>query len=308
MFMLSQKSSSRGFWLIACASVLWGTVGVANQAIYAHSTTNALSLAFFRLVIAAPIFMISGWRLPVRLPVYIKRGERYRDLGVLVLMGGLQALYQVSYSAAIPLVGVTISTLIALCAAPIIVAIISAWIIRERLTLLMLIALVGALGGTLLLVAARTQPGSIDGAGNVSPLGVLFALLAAGGYAGFILCGRSLSSSYHPIHINAIAFGVGALLLLCAALPTGLVIAYPLWGWCLLLYLGCVPTALAYGLFQTGLKTLSATIGSIVTLLEPLTAAVLAWIVFHEQLTPAGLLGATLLLASMVIILLPTNL
>ena len=55
------------------------------------------------------------------------------------------------------------------------------------------------------------------------------------------------------------------------------------------------------------MKALSATIVSIVTLLEPLTAAVLAWIFFHEQLNPPGLLGAILLLASMVTILLPSR-
>src|SRR5690242_11179415 len=132
--MFSLKPSTRGFLLIACASISWGTVGIANQAIYAHNTTNALSLAFLRLAIATPLFVVAGWRVPVRLPVNTKRGGRYRDLWVMLLMGGLQALYQASYSAAIPYAGVTISTLIALCAAPVMVALISAFIIHERLT------------------------------------------------------------------------------------------------------------------------------------------------------------------------------
>jgi DME family drug/metabolite transporter len=294
--MFLQKSSVRGFLLITIASVFWGTVGIANQTIYAHSAANAFSLAFWRLAIAAPLFVLASWLLTGRLRFQV----RPRDLFVMLLMGGLQALYQASYSAAIPYAGVTVSTLIALCAAPPIVALISTVLMRERLSKRTLLAMIGALGGTILLVAARTRPD----VGNVSLLGVCFALLSAGGYAGFILCGRLLTSSYHPLHVNAVAFGTGALLLLCCAVPTQLVVSYPLWGWVLLLYLGCVPTALAYGLFQVGIKSLSATLVSIVTLFEPFTAAVLAWIFFHEQLNGPGLLGAALLLAALLIVLL----
>jgi drug/metabolite transporter, DME family len=291
-----QKSSVRGFLLITIASVFWGTVGIANQAIYAHSAANAFSLAFLRLAIAAPLFVLASWLLTGRLLFQVRR----RDLLVMLLMGVLQALYQASYSAAIPYAGVTISTLIALCAAPPIVALISTVLMRERLSKRTLLAMIGALGGTILLVAARTRPD----VGNVSLLGVCFALLSAFGYAGFILCGRQLTGTYHPLHVNAVAFGTGALLLLCCAVPTQLVVSYPLWGWAMLLYLGCVPTALAYGLFQVGIKSLSATLVSIVTLFEPFTAAVLAWIFFHEQLNGPGLLGAAFLLAALLIVLL----
>jgi drug/metabolite transporter, DME family len=88
------------------------------------------------------------------------------------------------------------------------------------------------------------------------------------------------------------------------ALPTGLVVAYPARDWLILLYLGCIPTALAYGLFQVGMRSLSATVVSIVTLFEPLTAAFLAWILFGERLSPFGLLGALFLVGAMALILL----
>lgn len=294
--MSTATSSRRDFWLIVGAALSWGTVGVANQAIYAHVVTNALSLAFFRLLVAAPLFVLASRLLPSRRPFRVK----LRDLVIMLLMGVMQALYQASYSAAIAYAGVTVPTLVTLCAAPIIVALFSTLVTRERLSLLTLIALVCALIGTFLLVEARPHTGG----GSVSLLGVLFALCAGGGYAGFILCGRLLTSSYHPLHVNAVAFTMGALLLLVLALPTGLTLSYPLWAWLLLLYLGCVPTALAYGLFQIGMRSLSATVVSIVTLCEPLAAALLAWIFFHEELGLLGLLGAFVLLVAMALILL----
>ncbi len=293
--MLAHTSSRRDFWLIVCASLSWGTVGVANQAIYAHVATNALSLAFFRLLVAAPLFVLASRLLPGRRLFRVKP----RDLIIMIVMGIMQALYQASYSASIAYAGVTVPTLVALCVAPIIVALFSAFIMHERLSLLTLVALACALIGTFLLVEARPQTSG----GSVSLLGVLLALLAGGGYAGFILCGRLLTSHYHPLHINAVAFATGALLLLFLAVPTGLTLNYPLWAWLLLLYLGCIPTALAYGLFQVGMRSLSATVVSIVTLCEPLAAALLAWIFFREALGVLGLCGAFLLLGAMASIL-----
>jgi DME family drug/metabolite transporter len=294
--MFSQHTSRRGFLLIVCASVSWGTIGIANQAMYAYSATNALSLTFLRLAIATPLIFLASWmRLGCRL-FHIK----HRDLAVMMFMGSMMALSQTCYVAAIPSVGVSVSTLIAICAVPVIIALFSALMTRERLTPLTLLALLGAVGGTVLLVAARHHLNE----GSVSFLGVFFAFLSACAYAGFILCGRLLTGSYHPLQINLVAFGTGALLLLFCASSTRLMIVYPAWGWLLLLYLGCVPSALGYALFQIGIRSLSATVASIVTMCEPLTAALLAWILFREGLGPFGLLGAGFLLGAMAVILL----
>lgn len=292
--MRAKGSFQRDFWFIIAASVAWGTVGVANQAIYAHTITNALSLAFFRLAIAAPLFLCACLKLLGRRFLQITP----RDLGIMALMGVMQALYQASYSAAIAYTGVTISTLIALCVAPVIVALCSTFILRERLTVSTLLALLCALGGTILLVAARSNPQQTD----ISMTGIWLALLSATGYAAFILLGRLFTRSYHSVQINFVAFGTGALILFGLAIPTGLVTTYPPQDWLLLLYLGSVPTALAYGLFQAGMRSISATAASIITLCEPLVAAFLAWLLFHEELGIFGLLGALLLIGSMLLL------
>lgn len=293
--MTSRKTFRRGFCLIACSSVAWGTSGLSFQILYALSDTNALSLAFWRLAIAAPLFLLSGWLVLDRGLFHIKR----RDLWVMLLMGGLQASYQASFIAALPLAGVIVSTLIALCVAPVIVAVSSALLVREHLAPLTLLALVGALGGTVLLVLAHPQPHQAD----LSLFGVILALISASCYAGFVLCGRRLTAHYHTLQINSIAFGTGSLLLLLLASSTSLATSYPLTGWLILLYLGVIPTALAYGLFQIGMRAVSATVASIVTLCEPLTASVLATLFLHETLQATGLLGAILLLGALLLLL-----
>lgn len=294
--MFSQHTSRRDFLFIVCASVSWGTVGVANQTLYTYGATNALSLTFLRLAIATPLFFLASWIRLGRSLFHIK----HRDLVVMMLMGSMMALSQACYVAAIASTGVAVSTLIAICAAPVIIAVFSAFMTQEHLTPMTLVALVTALSGTILLVATRAHSGEA----NVSLIGIVFAFLSACGYAGFIFCGRLLTNRYHPLQISSVAFGTGALLLLVCATSTRLVIVYPAWGWLILLYLGCIPTALGYGLFQIGMRSLSATVASIVTMCEPLTAALLAWILFREELGPLGLLGAGLLLGAMAIILL----
>jgi DME family drug/metabolite transporter len=294
--MFSHHTFRRDFLLIVCAAVSWGTIGIANLALYTSSATNALSLTFLRLALATPLLFLTCWLRLGRKIFAIKR----RDLAVMMGMGSLMAISQACYIAAIPTAGVSISTLIAICVVPVIIALFSALVTRERLTPLTLFALAGAVGGTILLVAARPHISE----GNIAFVGVFLAFLSACAYAGFILCGRRLTGSYHPLQVNFVAFGTGALLLLLCASFTGLALTYSIQGWLILLYIGWVPGALGYALFQAGMRSLSATIASIVTMCEPLTATLLSWILFHEELGPFGLIGACCLLGAMLVILL----
>lgn len=75
-------------------------------------------------------------------------------------------------------------------------------------------------------------------------------------------------------------------------------------GWPLFLYLGLIPTALAYGLYAVGLRRTPATLAGIVTLLEPLTASTLGVLLFGERLGVAGTFGAFLLLAAISLLVL----
>ncbi len=216
----------------------------------------------------------------------------------MLAIGAAMALYQVCYFAAIPHVGVAVAVLITLCVAPVIVALFSALLLHEPLTRMVMLALLCALSGTTLLVGAPTS----SAPSGIALAGVLLALGAAASYAAVTLCSRSLTSMYHPLQPITIGFAAGALLLLPCALMTGLTIQYSLAAWALLVYLGVVPTALAYVLFLTGMRYTTATVASIITLVEPLTSTVLAWLLFGEQLGRLGILGALLLLAAMLVL------
>ena len=59
-----------------------------------------------------------------------------------------------------------------------------------------------------------------------------------------------------------------------------------------LIFIGVACTAVAYGLFNAGLRTVPSGAASILTLWEPLTAAVLAVVLLGETLSPAALVGS----------------
>jgi drug/metabolite transporter, DME family len=67
-------------------------------------------------------------------------------------------------------------------------------------------------------------------------------------------------------------------------------------------YLGLVPTAMAYILFNTGLSSVRATTASVIVLVEPLTATMIAVLFLGEQLTQLALLGMTILMLSVVVL------
>jgi DME family drug/metabolite transporter len=65
-----------------------------------------------------------------------------------------------------------------------------------------------------------------------------------------------------------------------------------------LVYLGVVTMALAYGLFYVGLRTTTGSSAVIATLLEPVTAAVVAALFLDERLGALGVVGALLILVA----------
>lgn len=288
------RESRAGIIAVAVAAVLWGTVGIATQAIYHRSDLSAVAVGFFRLATATPLVAVVGWKTVGRQQLR----ESRRQIWKVLLIGVMLALYQVLFFAAIGQVGVAVATLITLCTAPVLVAVLSGVILRERLAGYTLAALAAAIVGTVLLVGV---PATGEMPGEVA-VGAALALGSAAGYAIVALLGRAIADSCHPVLSTTISFAAGATFLFPLAAGNVVATAYTLPVWGLLLYVGLLPTAVAYTLFFFGMRGVRATTASILTMLEPLTATVLAWLVFGERLAPSGFAGALLLVAAMTVV------
>ncbi|MFI5842289.1 DMT family transporter [Catenuloplanes sp. NPDC051500] len=214
---------------------------------------------------------------------------------VLMLASGVGlAVYQSAFYAAIADAGLAVGTVVTLGAGPILIAVGARVVLAERLGRAGAVAITLALSG---LVALSLDSGA---AGPDPVRGLVFALLSALGYAVVTLIGRAANPAGDPFRTALAGFLVGGVVLTPFALAEGVLpvtAGLPATiGW--LLYLGVVTSALAYGLFFAGLAHVNATTASIVTLLEPVAAALLAIVFLGEHLTAAVLIGMLLLLGA----------
>ena len=220
-------------------------------------------------------------------------GLRWAPWPVAAAVAGV-AVYQLAFFAAVADTGVAVGTVVALGSAPTLAGLFE-WIVdRRRPSARWAAATALAFAGVALL--------ALTGAGaDVSPVGVGLAVTAGGAYAVYTLAAKRLLAAGHaPGSVMAVAFGIGALVLLPALLLSG-----PGWllhadGIALALFLGTVPTALAYLLFAHGLRRLTASETATLTLAEPLTAATLGALVLAEPLSARATIGAGLVLAGLV--------
>lgn len=287
------RAARTGILMVAAASILWGTSSIAAKTLMQHADATPLGVGFWRLALSVPPLLVLGWMTLGRRLFRLSR----RSLPLVALTGLAMALYQVFFYAAVVRAGVTVTSLVALCGAPVVVAVLSSVLLREPPGARTLLALALAVAGTILLVGIPEGE-----AGNQVLLGALLASGAAASYATVVVAGRSLADDCHPYQTIIIGFGGGALCLLPFAAGAGIWVSDMTIGVPLLLYLGVVTTGLSYVLFFTGMKTTPATAASIVTLLEALTATLLAWIIFGERLGPLGVVGGALLVAGMLVL------
>lgn len=278
-----------GMIFLIGTGILWGTIGVASKGVFEHSALDAVSVTWIRTLMASPICILAVWISGGRKLLTFSRPDFLSMIGLGIAM----ILYQWLYLAAVEQIGVTATTLISLCGSPVIVAILSTVVLHEHLSRPQLVALAGALIGTGFLIGRPPEM-----AGGNGTLGVLYALGCALGIAIHAMGSRRVAGRVHPMVVLSIGFTVGAVVLAPFAVARGLAPHADATAWALLVYLATVPSFVAYFFYQRGLRDVPASMATIVTLLEPMIAAVLAWFFFDERLGWNGIVGGVLLLAS----------
>lgn len=291
----------RGALLIALAALLWATTGIVAKFLFTGTELEAVTLAFLRLAVALPFFFVlmrREQRASSRSATPAVKLNR-KVLIPLLALGCFQAVYQGSYLLAVDMTGAGIATLIALCLAPVLVAILAAPLLGEKPGLVTVLALVAAIAGTAMLVIS-----DMDSAGKLRLGGILMAVLAAFVYAGFTLTSRHTSTGTPVFTTAFICFFTAALILLpVVAISTGFegLRSFEFRHWLMVAYIGVVPTCMGYLSFFTGMKTTPATLSSIIVTLEPLFVALLAWMILGEELGVIGMAGALILTAAVIV-------
>jgi drug/metabolite transporter, DME family len=295
--------------LVLLAAVLFGTTGTA-QALGPEG--SPLEVGAARVAVGAALLALAAWgveRWRARSGAAgasgaaASRGADSSPAGwpLRALAGSAVGVagYQLAFFAAVADTGVAVGTVVAIGAAPAMAGLLGRIVGGAPLTRRWAATTALATAGVVLLVLAGSDA-------RVSLPGVLLALGAGASYAIYTVGSKSMLEAGHaPEVVMARTFGVGALLLSPVLLVAG---GGPLAtgdGLLLALYLGAIPTALAYVLFARGLREIAAAEAATLTLAEPLTAAALGAIVLHERPGALAVAGAALVLGGLAALALP---
>ncbi|MBG0856884.1 EamA family transporter [Streptomyces spinoverrucosus] len=292
----------RGLLYLIVAGAAWGTAGAAASLVYRASDMGSVALSFWRcavgllLLLAARHLRPRPGATPAPRPRATAAPEPLTRKALRVGATGLGlAVFQTAYFAAVSATGLAVATVITLGAGPVLIALGARLTMGERLGRAGVLAVTGALTGLGVLVLG-------GGDTAVRPWGVALALLSAAGYSAMTLLTRywGRDGGADASGTTVWAFGVTTLCLLPFALTEGLVphTAEPVLLLWLLVYIAAIPTALAYALYFAGAAVVRSATVSVIMLLEPVSAAVLAVTLLGEQLTTATLMGTLLMLGS----------
>ncbi|MEM5542376.1 EamA family transporter [Sulfitobacter sp. AS92] len=287
-----------GVIAILFAAVVWGTTGTA--ATFAPDVSAA--------AIGAAAMGLGG----IAQALWAGRGilqqrARLWDQRRLLVIGALAvAVYPLAFYGAMRLAAVTVGTVITIGSAPLLSALIEYVLDGRRLTLRWSLgAVVGLIGMGLICLAEGAAHDRGADAASV-PLGVLLGLVGGFTYALYSWSARKmmLQGTRSSVAMGA-TFGLGGLMLMPVLLVSGDAFLTSWSNAAVGLYMAAVPMFLGYISFGYGLARVEASTATVITLFEPVVAAVLAVLIVAERLPPLGWVGVALVIGCLAIITLP---
>jgi len=298
-----RPSQGLGYLLVLGAAILFGlNAGVSRIPLRSGTptdtfTTVRITSAFLAFVVIAVLVDRSALRVP-----------RGRALLLIIGLGiaGFAGV-QWTYNVAINRLPLSIALLLEYLG-PVLVVLWVRFARREHVHPRMWPALALAVGG--LAVVSQVWSGP-----DLDPLGVAMALGAAVCFAAYFLLGEHTGSADvgNPLHVILWAFAAATVMMnlvqpawtadalggdvsMLGRLADSTVPAWLAMGWVVLL-----GTVAPFFLLLLALQSLSATVVSVVAMLEPVVAALVGWAWFAETLNPVQLVGMAAMLTGIVL-------
>jgi drug/metabolite transporter (DMT)-like permease len=283
-------TSSKPFPVFAFLALLSGGIAIGFAGILMRlSDVSPLASAFWRMALALPVLWAWAWMAGRQDRA---DGKRTGFAAVLALAGAFFAGDMGIWHLSLHYTTVANATLLSNFA-PIFIALWMWLMHRVRFARLFMVGMAIALAGAVLLIG----PGQGGGDGSGKLTGDALGLLTAVFYGAYQLAIKDARGRYSAARLMAWSTTVTALALLPFALlapgafwPAGAAGWLPLLGLALVAQIGG-QTVIAYAFAH-----LPASLASVSLLIQPLTAAIAAWLLFHEVLGPLQIAGGALLL------------
>jgi DME family drug/metabolite transporter len=285
----------------------WSTTAIFISYLLKNFLLQPLTLAFWRdlFVVGALALVLAIFRR-----VALRIDPRQRRF--LVLYGVSLTLMNITWTLSVALNGAAVSTVM-VYASPGITAIAAHFFFKERLSVIRVLAFLSALLGAFF-VANAGDPAQW----NINAGGIIIGVLSAFGFAFYSLMGKAVARRQINSWTATLgAFGVATIALLPITLitlalgqataPIGDAARYNLlslgthWdGWLILFVLAVVPTLGGFGFYTASLGYLPAGTANLLATLEPVLTTSLAYLLLNESLSPAQMLGAGLIVLSVI--------
>jgi drug/metabolite transporter (DMT)-like permease len=279
----------------------WGIAAVATAAALWAAAASVASRLFdsgvepLELTEARAFISVIGLAL---LPAARRRtqgsGEARAAVGAL---GLCIALVNLAYYTAIDRLAVAVAIILQY-SAPALVVVWVALVTRRRPSRQIVVALVAALSGVVLISEVLT--GNI---GRLDRLGLAMGFASAVLFAAYTLLSERAQAAYGPVPALLRGFGIASLFWIVVQLPRG-------WPTELLapdnlpavLFVGVAGTLIPFLLYVWGVGRIRATRASIAATLEPVLAALFAWVFLNQTLSAMQIAGGVLVIGGVLML------
>ena len=274
-------------------ALILGGAAIGGSPIFVRlSEVGPLATAFWRVALALIPLLIFSWAKPQRAESRVASAS---DYAMLLLPGLFLASDLVLWHLALHMTSVANATLLANLA-PVFVTLIGWLFLRARISALFLAGLVIAMAGIV------TLKGGFAVLGNGDLRGDGLATAAAIFYAGYILVIGRLRNRFDTVRIMLWSTGAAAVCILPIALiAEGHLLPSTAFGWMIVIGLAFISHAGGQVAITYALAYLPAAFSSLTLLLQPVVAAILAWVLLGEAIGAMQAIGGAIVLAGILI-------
>lgn len=292
--MFVESKMIKGTLAIVIASFLWGTTGTVASF---SNDVSPLAIGAFAMGLGGVLMVLTNIRsLLANYRQLIKRKGLFAAGALSV------AIYPLAFYSAMHLSGVAIGTIVSMATAPMFAALLERLFNQKSISRKWGVSFTFGVIGVILLTHGKKP--AFDDTSNLflNSLGIVLGCIAGLTYA----CYSWVAKSFIEKCIDSKAamsglFGGAAILLLPSLFFTGENLFLNITNSAVSLYMAIIPMFLGYLLFAYGLTFIETSNATLITLLEPLIATILAVLLLGESFKLMGWMGALLVLLCLVI-------
>ncbi len=276
---------SAGYFFIISAATCWGLIGIFSSFAFSQGM-EPMEIAFWRACLTWPCFAVQAF-------IQKETSLDKKDIPLFLLFAlfGI-SLFYISYLFAVKTGGAAFAAVL-LYTAPAWVVVVAFFVYKEKFTWIKMMAVALVVLGVFLI----SKTGGNAGSGVSIGLTAILAGLTSGFcYSLYYTMGKYFSNKYTSANLFLYVLPLGAL----GILPFVDFVHKTPQAWLALIAVSIISTFIANYCYYQGLKYLEAGRASIVATLEPVVAAMTAYIFLGEYFTPFGYLGAGLIIAAVI--------